>query len=61
MPGDVELYTQSFPVMYDKSPSNMVEEVIGENNFLGLTDSSEVKKDEWQSEVRDLKKRLKND
>ena len=60
-PGEVVTDVRLFPVTLCKDTNQMFEESesLGANGFLGLSEEAEPKKDAWNTEVRDLKKKLK--
>lgn len=57
----IETHTKAFPVMFSKDITQMVEEdtIYGATGFLGLSEEIEPKKDTWQAEIRDFKKKVK--
>ncbi len=61
-PGETITDVRLFPVTFCKDIHQMFEESesLSANGFLGLSEEAEPKKDAWNTEIRDLKKKLKH-
>lgn len=61
-PGHVSTDVRLYPIALSKDLNQMIEESmpLNSNGFLGLSEELEPKKDAWNNEIRELKKRFKS-